>query len=159
MALLVLIWLVPLAFFCNLLLSGDETRVAGISAGILLTQDWLVPYLNGKPFLEYPPLYYWWVGLFLKIFGVCEWAASLASTVAAAGSVGLVWKIVRRTGGSDMLAAAAGMMMMSSAQFLDDSHMVRADILLTFFVALAFYGFCILVRCGGTSRKWDDFRG
>ena len=159
LALLVLIWLVPLAFFCNLLLSGDETRVAGISAGILLTQDWLVPYLNGKPFLEYPPLYYWWVGLFLKIFGVCEWAASLASTVAAAGSVGLVWKIVRRTGGSDMLAAAAGMMLMSSAQFLDDSHMVRADILLTFFVALAFYGFCILVRCGGTSRKWDDFRG
>ena len=48
--------------FCGLdtreLFSGDETRVAGITAEMVLDNDPVVPRLNGTPFLEYPPLYY-----------------------------------------------------------------------------------------------------
>ncbi len=155
---LVLIWLLPVVFG-GILQSGDETRVAGIAAGMLHGQEWLIPRLNGIPFLEYPPLYYWWTGLFFKIFGVHEWAAALAAAAAAAGSVLLIWKIVRKLGGSERLAAAAGMILMSSAQFLDDSSMVRVDILLVFFVTLSFYGFCHIVRMGDGAGKWEDFRG
>ena len=151
------IWLLPIAFWSGFQ-SGDETRVAGIAAGMLYGHDWLVPHLNGIPFLEYPPLFYWWSALFMKVFGVSEWAASLASSVAAAGSVLLVWQIVRKLGGTAVTAAAASMMLMTSAQFLDDSCMVRVDILLVFFTTLSFYGFCHIARMG-ESRKLDDLRG
>ena len=36
--------------------SGDETRVAGIAAEMYLEGDYLIPRLNGEPFLESPPL-------------------------------------------------------------------------------------------------------
>ena len=154
---LMVIWLLPIALWSGFQ-SGDETRVAGIAAGMLYGHEWLVPHLNGVPFLEYPPLFYWWSALFMKVFGVSEWAASLASSAVAAGSVLLVWKIVRKLGGTAVTAAAASMMLMTSAQFLDDSCMVRVDILLVFFTTLSFYGFCHIARVG-ESRKLDDLRG
>ncbi len=36
----------------------DEPQVAGVSAEMAYTQDFVVPRLSGKPFLEKPPLYY-----------------------------------------------------------------------------------------------------
>src|SRR3989449_11452643 len=37
----------------------DETRVAEISREMRVERSWLVPRLNGTPFLEEPPLFYW----------------------------------------------------------------------------------------------------
>src|SRR3989442_8824830 len=37
----------------------DETRVAEISREMLVDGSWLRPQLNGRPFLEEPPLFYW----------------------------------------------------------------------------------------------------
>src|SRR2546426_7067284 len=37
----------------------DETRVAEISREMRAERSWLVPQLNGTPFLEEPPLFYW----------------------------------------------------------------------------------------------------
>jgi 4-amino-4-deoxy-L-arabinose transferase-like glycosyltransferase len=37
----------------------DETRVAEVSREMLADGSWLVPHLNGTPFLEEPPLFYW----------------------------------------------------------------------------------------------------
>src|SRR2546430_13550897 len=37
----------------------DETRVAEISREMRAERSWLVPRLNGTPFLEEPPLFYW----------------------------------------------------------------------------------------------------
>ena len=36
----------------------DEPRVAGTCAEMARTGDYIVPHLNGRPFLEKPPLYY-----------------------------------------------------------------------------------------------------
>lgn len=49
--------------WCGELESVDETRVAGIAAEMFLSHDYLIPTLNGKEFLEYPPLFYWCVCL------------------------------------------------------------------------------------------------
>ena len=37
----------------------DETRVAEISREMLDGGPWLLPHLNGQPFIEEPPLFYW----------------------------------------------------------------------------------------------------
>lgn len=65
--------------------SGDETRVAGIAAEMFVEKDYLLPRLNGSPFLEYPPLYYWCATLSYSLFGINDFAAKLPATLAALG--------------------------------------------------------------------------
>ena len=47
----------------------DEPLVAGISAEMARTKDFVVPRLNGEPFLEKPPLYYAVGALSGMVFG------------------------------------------------------------------------------------------
>ena len=64
------------------LASGDETRVAGIGAEMAVTGDFVVPRLNGSPFLEYPPAYYWLEAIGFQNFGFSDWVAKLPSALA-----------------------------------------------------------------------------
>jgi 4-amino-4-deoxy-L-arabinose transferase-like glycosyltransferase len=41
------------------LLGADEPRYAQVAREMLDRNDWVLPTLNGKPWLEKPPLYYW----------------------------------------------------------------------------------------------------
>src|ERR1022692_1389013 len=41
------------------LLGADEPRYAQVAREMLNRHDWVSPTLNGKPWLEKPPLYYW----------------------------------------------------------------------------------------------------
>src|ERR1017187_7817763 len=41
------------------LLGADEPRYAQVAREMLGRNDWVSPTLNGKPWLEKPPLYYW----------------------------------------------------------------------------------------------------
>ncbi|MFZ3262951.1 MAG: glycosyltransferase family 39 protein [Terriglobales bacterium] len=41
------------------LLGADEPRYAQVAREMLNRSDWVTPTLNGKPWLEKPPLYYW----------------------------------------------------------------------------------------------------
>ncbi len=154
---LALIWLLP-CVWTHGLASGDETRVAGIAAETVLFHTWTVPRLNGMPFLEYPPCYYWWTGLFFRIFGIHVWAAQLAAVTAAGGTVVLAWKLVRKAGGTPKLALTAAFLLMSSAQFWGDSHKTRVDILLVFFVNLTWYGFLHLADFR-VKKRGDMLRG
>lgn len=61
--LLLLIAFCGFLFFYGLgafgLLGADEPRYAQIAREMLDRSDWITPVLNGKPWLEKPPLYYW----------------------------------------------------------------------------------------------------
>ena len=41
------------------LLGADEPRYAQVAREMLNRNDWVSPTLNGRPWLEKPPLYYW----------------------------------------------------------------------------------------------------
>ena len=45
------------------LVGADEPRYAQIAREMLNRSDWVTPTLNGKPWLEKPPLYYWQAAL------------------------------------------------------------------------------------------------
>lgn len=77
----------------------DEPRVAEIAREMAATRRWLVPTLNGKPFLEEPPLFYWfqvvsyWIaggasGVSARVPAALAGIAGVAATGALAASVG-----------------------------------------------------------------------
>jgi 4-amino-4-deoxy-L-arabinose transferase-like glycosyltransferase len=84
--LLALIAFCGFLFFAGLqvigLVGADEPRYAQIAREMLQRGDWVTPVLNGQPWLEKPPLYYWTAMLAYKATGeVSDWAARLPSAI------------------------------------------------------------------------------
>ena len=72
-SLLLLIVLPALLLYPTLsfhLLEPDEGRYAQIPREMLARGDWVVPHLQGEPYLDKPPLIYWLVMLSYPAFGV-----------------------------------------------------------------------------------------
>src|SRR5947209_8244119 len=59
------------------LFEPDESRYAELPREMLLRHDYVVPYLEGEPYLEKPPLFYWLVAAAYRIFGVSAGTARL----------------------------------------------------------------------------------
>ena len=130
----------------------DEPREAEISREMWLAPS-VVPTLNGRPFIEKPPLYYWTVAGVFEAFG--ESSPALARSVSAAASF-LTLLLVFLWGRRDFstgvgLLAAFGLA--TSAQFLVSSHWVLIDPLLMLFLGIATWAGWELIRNqGGLSR-------
>jgi 4-amino-4-deoxy-L-arabinose transferase-like glycosyltransferase len=78
------------------LIGADEPRYAQVAREMLARRDWVTPVLNGKPWLEKPPLYYWQAMLAYSLFGVTDWAARLPSAFDATAMVVAVYLFFRR---------------------------------------------------------------
>jgi len=65
------------------LLDPDEGLYASIAQEMLTRGDWVIPHINGIPYLEKPPLYFWLTALTFQLFGPSEWATRLWSAVSA----------------------------------------------------------------------------
>ena len=95
-----LVCAVCLLFFYGLgaagLVGPDEPRYAQVAREMLRSGDYITPHLNGEPWLEKPPLYYWLAAASFRLFGVTEWAARLPSALAAAAFLPLFGWVVRR---------------------------------------------------------------
>lgn len=128
--------------------SGDETRVAGIAAEMFFEGDRLVPRLNGEPFLEYPPFYYWCASLSYGIFGVNDFAAKLPAALAAAGCGILLFLFAAGMKFRPWNALTAAVMLMTSTQFFGNSRKCMVDMVLAFFILLAIYAFYMLLHSG-----------
>lgn len=65
------------------LIGPDEPRYAQVAREMLQTRDFITPHLNGEPWFEKPPLYYWAAAASFALFGVNETAARLPCALAA----------------------------------------------------------------------------
>jgi 4-amino-4-deoxy-L-arabinose transferase-like glycosyltransferase len=108
------------------LMDPDEGRYAEIAREMLLLKDWLIPHLNLVPYLEKPPLVYWLTSLSFAAFGLTEWAARLASALAALAGLYLAYGLGRalwgeREGfwGAMVLATCGGYMVLARLLTLD----------------------------------------
>jgi 4-amino-4-deoxy-L-arabinose transferase-like glycosyltransferase len=63
----------------------DEARVSEISREMSQAPSWAIPMLNGKPFLEEPPLFYWMQAAIFRVAG--EATTALARVPAVAGAI------------------------------------------------------------------------
>ena len=78
------------------LVGADEPRYAQVAREMLERRDWVTPVLNGRPWLEKPPLYYWQAMLAYSQFGVTDRAARLPAAVDASLMVFAIYFFFRR---------------------------------------------------------------
>ncbi len=78
------------------LIGADEPRYAQVAREMLDRRDWITPVLNGRPWLEKPPLYYWQAMLAYSALGVSDVAARLPSAIDATLLVIAVYLFFRR---------------------------------------------------------------
>ncbi|MEO8482982.1 MAG: glycosyltransferase family 39 protein [Acidobacteriota bacterium] len=64
-------------------LIDDEAHYAQLTREMLRTGSWLVPTLNGAPFIDKPILFHWLQALAFSVFGESEFSAGLPSALAA----------------------------------------------------------------------------
>ena len=107
---------------------------------MLTRGDWVIPHVNGLPYLEKPPLYFWLTALTFGLLGPSEWAVRLWSALATLGTVLLTWQIGRR-----LYGARAGLYTgLVLATVVGNALYVRkasTDQLFVFCLTLALYGF------------------
>jgi 4-amino-4-deoxy-L-arabinose transferase-like glycosyltransferase len=88
------------------LLGPDEPRYARVAVEMRRSGDHVTPTLQGKPWLEKPPLYYWLAGAAFPVLGETEVAARLPSVAAGLLFVGATALVgARLYGGSAGLHA------------------------------------------------------
>jgi len=78
------------------LLGADEPRYAQIGAEMLERHDWIVPTLNGAPWLEKPALLYWCEMASYGVFGVHDWAARVPVALMTTAMVLAIYFFARR---------------------------------------------------------------
>jgi 4-amino-4-deoxy-L-arabinose transferase-like glycosyltransferase len=86
------------------LVGPDEPRYARVAVEMFRRGDWIVPTLQGQPWLEKPALYYWMAGAAFSLFGETETAARLPSVLAAVVLTGLTALV-----GARLYGGAAGL--------------------------------------------------
>ena len=107
--------------------------------------DWLVPWVNGRPFAEKPILYYWLALVSSRATGIDEW--TLRAPTAAAGFLCVVgvWLLVLPYAGLGKAKLAAALMATEFLVFWS-ARTVQMDV----FVCAATVGMLVPV-----SRVWD----
>jgi 4-amino-4-deoxy-L-arabinose transferase-like glycosyltransferase len=146
-----------LLFFCRLrtpLLEPEEARYAEIPRQMLLHGDWLVPTLNGQPYLDKPPLMYWLVMSAYSAFGVNDWAARLIPGLAGWLTIAVAYLWARRVAGTR--AALLGALLLTlSAGFVYYGRMLTMNGLLGMFVtATLACGHCAMLSPRRSRLLW-----
>lgn len=132
----------------------DEGEYAASAAAMVKSGDYLVPTLNGRPYLEKPILIFWTLAAAQRMLGPGEIAARLPSALAGFGlllAVGLlVWRISGRPGLAALAAASLGF----SPLFLLVGRACLTDMLLSLWTTLALLWFFL-----GTEKEPPADRG
>lgn len=118
------------------LFEPDEGRYAQIPHEMLARGEWVVPTLQGKPYLDKPPLFYWCVMLSFAVLGYHDWAARLVPALATHGTLLLTYFLGRRLLGPRP-AFWGSFFLMLAPGFLGISRLLLLDGLLTFLTTLA----------------------
>jgi len=146
------LWVV-LALLCfagvsRSLWTPDEPREAEI-AKEMYVRPGIIPELNGTPFYEKPPLYYWIVAAAYRLAG----SATPVAARAVSGTAGILTLIALFLWAERAHSARAGvtacLVLATSGVFLVSTHWVRLDSVLALFTTVAFWAAWEAVERGG----------
>lgn len=132
-------------------LSNHECLVSITASEMLASGDWIWPTCSGQPRLVKTPLSYWLVAGLAKITGrVDELTARLPSVIFAVLSVAAILYFVNRCT-SFRTAVICAAVWATSFDYIRYAHNARPEMVMTFFIVLAFLSFyCVVIT---QSRK------
>ncbi len=133
----------------------DESRYLEIGREMAQGGDWLVPTLNGVPYLEKPPLYLWALAAVFKLFGPSALAARLVSVFSAAGVVVLTSWLGALWGGRAS-GLRTGVVLAACPLFLVLSTIVNLDMFLTLWVTAGVAAFAYGIGSSEEERPRRD---
>src|SRR5262249_31582425 len=133
------------------LLEPDEGRYAEIPREMLERGDWLVPHLQGEPYLDKPPLAYWLTMASYVLFGVGDGPARLAPAIAVHGRILLVYLFRRRRFGQRP-ALWGALLLALTPGFVGMARLLLLDGVLTFLVTFTLFG--LLEAVQGEHLRW-----
>lgn len=130
----------------------DEPTGAGIGRAMAESGDWIVPRLNGKPFLEKPPLYWWSLAGSLRLLGMSDAAARAPSALFSVLTLLAVWVAGTRLGGprEGLLGVCV---LATTVLFIQNATRVTVDPALMLFVALAHLGFVLRIEARSPAER------
>ncbi len=123
------------------LFNPDEGRYAEIPREMLSLHDWVIPHLNGLPYIEKPPLQYWATASSFALFGINEFAARLYTALCAFATVAMVAFLARRLFGVSGWRAAA--MLCGMLMFLALGQLLTLDMSLTCWMTVCLGAFLL----------------
>ena len=129
----------------------DEPRVAGIAAEMGKSGDLVVPRLNGDPFLEKPPLYFWVASATFNLLRKNSYTARIPPALAAICGVVLVFFLARSMGFSNLTAFFCGLILATSAEYWSLGRRCIIDMALCLFSTCAMV--CFFHASRALSRK------
>lgn len=135
------------------LFEPDEGRYAQIPKEMFESGNWVVPTLQGEPYLDKPPLMYWLVALSYSLFGVSEIAARLIPALSVHLTILAVYGIGRLSIG-ERGAFWAALLLALSPGYVSVARLLLLDGLLTFCITMSVLSAYEAVRTGKLRWNW-----
>ncbi|OQS51133.1 ArnT family glycosyltransferase [Chromobacterium violaceum] len=130
----------------------DEPFVLAVAQGMLDSGNWLLPMLNGAPYLENPPLYYWLAAGCIKLFS--PWllpahdAARLATPLLMSLSL-----LLAGMAGRDLIGRRHGrsvvMILIGCIGLVESGHQLTPSVASFAGLTAAFYALSLALRSAG----------
>ena len=136
-----------------MLLEPDEGRYAQIPKEMVEGGSWVVPTLQGEPYLDKPPLMYWLVAISYEFFGVSEASARLVPALCVHLTILAIYLLGRRSIG-ERGAFWAALLLTVAPGFLGVARLLLLDGLLTLCVTTSVLCGFEAVRSGTLDRRW-----
>ncbi len=135
---------------------GHEAYVLQTTREMAMRHDWIVPYFNGAPRLNKPPLNYWLTGAAMTLTGAVDVAPIHGRIPSILAGVGLclVTFWLARTLFDRRTALLAFVIMATSAGFYSYAHDARPDMVYAFFCALGFASFLHALYSRDDAGRW-----
>ncbi|HXG68337.1 MAG TPA: glycosyltransferase family 39 protein, partial [Blastocatellia bacterium] len=124
---------------------SNEAFYAGTPREMMESGDYLNPSFNYRPRFNKPPLSYWVVAGFYKVFGVSEWAERLPIALAALALIGAAF-LLGRVIFSPEAGLFAAIAMAAAPRFLMFSRRIMIDVTLAMFMGLTLLFFVLAER-------------
>ena len=137
---LLIFWLRPWAGD----LKSDPLTYACISKDMVQNHHWLSPTLDGEPYLNKPPLYFWLVALSFKLFGISFYTARIPSLIMATADVFLLYLIVLKWFHDREIAFFSSLSFLTTRWIFMSFASNRPESLLVFTVLLGMYAFTLM---------------
>ena len=119
------------------LVDVDETRYAVMSRD-LLGHNWNFLMLNGVPFIEKPPLYFWFTAFSIKLFGFNEFAIRFPMSILALFTVYFTY-FIGRVVKNPKFGFIAATVLLSNVYFVMLTRVAIIDMVFTAFLTWTIY--------------------